>query len=376
VVGADYGSGTLYFFDQNLSRLPDSDRDILIAPGLSVPTGIAWDDEAEGYFILQSGSSPSQVSSLARTLGAATALVIGEEDYSWSALTFLPDEGLMALLERERRWPHLTSLALFNRTGTLVEELDLSSIGQRGRGLEYLEGTQEFAVQFEGAELDVLRRQGAPSRVIDLSAQVATATAFADFEDGSGAGRLLVIGNTVDPPNVVMIVTDLEGNLLRRLDPTRLRLKSVRDIVAIRNGPRQGAFAAVDDQNSEVVVFSIDEIVNVRIDIKPGSDPNCFNVNGHGVIPVAILGSEDLNVTEVKTDATLSFNGLGVRVRGQKGPLCSVEESNGDQFLDLVCHFEDDPGQWLPGVGSTASLEGELVDGTRIKGSNSICIVP
>ena len=32
---------------------------------------------------------------------------------------------------------------------------------------------------------------------------------------------------------------------------------------------------------------------DVEIDIKPGSDPNCFNNNGHGVIPVAILSSNN-----------------------------------------------------------------------------------
>ena len=35
----------------------------------------------------------------------------------------------------------------------------------------------------------------------------------------------------------------------------------------------------------------------VAIDIKPGSDPNCFNNDGHGVIPVAILSSTDFDAT-------------------------------------------------------------------------------
>lgn len=120
-------------------------------------------------------------------------------------------------------------------------------------------------------------------------------------------------------------------------------------------------------------------VPTVEIDVKPGSDPNCFNLNGHGVIPVAILGSEDLDVYDVDTDpdATypISFNGLDVRVRGKKGPLCSVEDTNGDSYLDLVCHFEDDTSEWLGG-DDTATLTGQLLDGTRIEGSDSICIVP
>ena len=39
------------------------------------------------------------------------------------------------------------------------------------------------------------------------------------------------------------------------------------------------------------------EPVGVGIDVKPGSCPNCFNPTGHGVIPVAILGSDVFEVT-------------------------------------------------------------------------------
>lgn len=112
----------------------------------------------------------------------------------------------------------------------------------------------------------------------------------------------------------------------------------------------------------------------VAIDIKPGSDPNCFNINGHGVIPVAILGSSDLDVSDINVDS-LSFGGLKVRVRGNKGPLSSIEYSNDDEFFDLVCHFEDDPQNWTPN-NDTAEVTGELLDGTPIRGTDSICIVP
>ena len=79
---------------------------------------------------------------------------------------------------------------------------------------------------------------------------------------------------------------------------------------------------------------------------------------------------------------TLSFAGLDVRVRGQKGPLCHIEDVSGDfttsegapdEYLDLVCQFEDDPNEWEPGDGE-AKLTGELLDGTPIEGSDSICV--
>jgi hypothetical protein len=116
----------------------------------------------------------------------------------------------------------------------------------------------------------------------------------------------------------------------------------------------------------------------VNIDIKPGSDPNCFNIDGHGVIPVAILGSADFDVANVD-DTSLMLDGFAVRVRGNKGPLCSVEFSNADLFPDLVCHFEDGgPENWTAGA-ATATLTGNLKDefgGLAIEGTDSICIVP
>lgn len=112
----------------------------------------------------------------------------------------------------------------------------------------------------------------------------------------------------------------------------------------------------------------------IAIDVKPGSDPNCFNINGQGVIPVAILGSAILDVTDID-QYSLSFSGLEVRVKGNKGPLCGLEDANGDEFLDLVCLFEDDASSWNASSG-TATLTAELLDGTLISGTDSICVVP
>jgi hypothetical protein len=112
----------------------------------------------------------------------------------------------------------------------------------------------------------------------------------------------------------------------------------------------------------------------VEIDIKPGNDPNCFNIDGHGVIPVAILGSADFDVFNIDIN-TLLFDKLEVRVRGKRGPLCNIELSNVDSFPDLVCHFEDDATSWTAG-DTTATITGELIDGTPIEGSDSICVVP
>jgi hypothetical protein len=121
--------------------------------------------------------------------------------------------------------------------------------------------------------------------------------------------------------------------------------------------------------------FEISSIVLVDVDIKPGSDPNCFNINGHGVIPIAILGSSSFDVASIDP-YELMFGDLIMRVRGKKGPLCGFEDTNGDGFTDLVCHFEDDgTDAWVIGE-SEAAVMGKLYDGTEFLGTDSICVVP
>ncbi|MGE0822624.1 MAG: hypothetical protein AB7G75_21760 [Candidatus Binatia bacterium] len=124
-------------------------------------------------------------------------------------------------------------------------------------------------------------------------------------------------------------------------------------------------------------------LVAVGLDIKPGSEANCLQMNGHGVIPVAILGRISFAVNHIDVP-TLRFAGLSVRVKGNGSPQCAVDDVSGDVnvpqgapdgYPDLVCQFVDDPTHWAPGEG-IATLTGALHDGTPIEGIDSICIVP
>lgn len=115
-------------------------------------------------------------------------------------------------------------------------------------------------------------------------------------------------------------------------------------------------------------------ILLVTIDIKPGSDPNCFNNDGHGVIPVAIFSSADFDATQVDP-STVFLDGQGVRVVGKGNTQAHIEDVNGDGLVDLVVQIEDTDGTYEEG-DTIATLTGETFDGTQVQGTDTICIVP
>lgn len=141
------------------------------------------------------------------------------------------------------------------------------------------------------------------------------------------------------------------------------------------SSPSIGADGTVYVGDADGMVYAIGPFLNVDIDIKPGSDTNRFNQNERGVIPVAILGSENLSVTQINVD-TLRLEGLAVKMAGKSGKyLAHFEDVNADGYLDLVVQFQDRNGSLASG-NNTATLTGQLSNGAPIQGLDSICIVP
>lgn len=125
---------------------------------------------------------------------------------------------------------------------------------------------------------------------------------------------------------------------------------------------------------SNLTLSSLPDALIVDIDVKPGDEDNCVNIQGHGVIPVAVLGDTNFDVSDIDIK-TLNLGGVRVRTKGNGRSQCSVEHINNDDYLDLICQFDNDPTILVTDDG-TVTLIGQLEDGTSINGSDMLCIVP
>lgn len=116
-------------------------------------------------------------------------------------------------------------------------------------------------------------------------------------------------------------------------------------------------------------------VIEVDIDIKPGSDPNSISPSSAGVIPVGVFSSTEFDATTIDPE-TVALARARVKLVGKAGKyLCNEEDINGDDLDDLVCKVHT--AQFMIEVGdSLAVLEAETYDGKRVRGEDTVRIVP
>jgi hypothetical protein len=105
----------------------------------------------------------------------------------------------------------------------------------------------------------------------------------------------------------------------------------------------------------------------MTIDIKPGDASNIVSASAGRVIPVAILGSSDLDITAINP-RTIRLNGVDVMLVGKSDKsLCQAKDINGDGYQDLVCDvrttgFKVDAGEYQI-ILKAATYSGESLSG-------------
>ena len=112
---------------------------------------------------------------------------------------------------------------------------------------------------------------------------------------------------------------------------------------------------------------------SVRIDIKPGSDPNSINLKRQGTTPVAILSTADFDAVAQVDRSSLTFGRTGDE---ESLAFCtnSAEDVNGDGRLDLVCHFENGKTGFRDG-DTEGILRGNTITGVPIEGRDAVRII-
>jgi hypothetical protein len=136
-----------------------------------------------------------------------------------------------------------------------------------------------------------------------------------------------------------------------------------------------GYYVQLKDCSDRMVVLDPFEcVIDVEIDIKPGSDPNPINPGSKGLVPVAILSSDVFDATQVDP-ATVSVAGAAVAQRGKGKLMAHHEDVNADGLLDLLVQVETQDFDNL-GTGGTVELTGTTYDGQDIVAYDEVVIVP
>jgi hypothetical protein len=253
VIAAGNFDGLIAVTDLN-GTTPPTFVDYRVGIGLSLTSGIAWDSTANQFLVIgfdrQRPDSPT-ISSVPSALNSFQPIV--QVDPTTRRLTYIPAEGLIAAAH-----PNNPRGILLFKGPKPAGQIDTSQLGGAPRAISFIPTTNEFILVFNNqkSKLSILTREGALSRTIDLApAGVASIAAVTYFNpnDPSG-GQFLVFDNSLN----LVVVTDFNGRKIREFDRAAFNVLNPSSVTSITTGPDAGAFALVNSENSELIVFRLD----------------------------------------------------------------------------------------------------------------------
>lgn len=120
------------------------------------------------------------------------------------------------------------------------------------------------------------------------------------------------------------------------------------------------------DESSDLCLVQL-----VCIDIKPGSDPNSFNINNGKIVTVAILGTDSFDVTQVDVDPLSDAPTFGGSTPQTPVHIGYDDLKKKDGNIDLTMQYEIQNLGFSLG-DTQGCVMGFLADGTPILGCDSV----
>ena len=114
-------------------------------------------------------------------------------------------------------------------------------------------------------------------------------------------------------------------------------------------------------------------VLDVAIDILPGSDDNVIRLGGKGALPVAILGTAEFDATTVDP-ATVLLAGAPVLLSGSGSYSCQPQDVDGDGWTDLLCKV-DKASLQLQAGDTVAVLLASTFDGQALRGQDAVRVL-
>jgi hypothetical protein len=108
------------------------------------------------------------------------------------------------------------------------------------------------------------------------------------------------------------------------------------------------------------------QVINVEIDIKPGTKSNSINLKAGGLLPVAILTTDSFSASTV--------NPTSVRFAEAAPARRAFQDVDGDGDADLLLQFQRRSLKLIPS-STHAILTGETKDGQLFIGAGEVGIL-